>query len=170
MTRRSAGKSSIPLTLRHHHVEHDQIGRPFADEREPGAPVGRASHGETAVAEREREQVADMRFVIDDGDARAHSNRSASIGLSCGAWRRDSSRRTRRPGPRTRPRPGPTERDRPPASAHRARPRACRARRTTTPIAPPIVESATASIRNCRRIALRARRPPGADRSRACAR
>ena len=58
----------------------------IAHELEPGRAVGCAPHREAVVSKREREQLADMRLVVDDRDARRHSNRSASIGLSSAAF------------------------------------------------------------------------------------
>ena len=59
-----------PVHVGEHHVEDDQVGLLLEDGRDRLGAVGHGLHLETRESEARDEQVADVRLVVDDEDAR----------------------------------------------------------------------------------------------------
>ena len=71
-----------------HHVEHEEVGpegRRLPDRVAAGARDG---HLEAFVAQRGRDEVGDVRLVVDDEDARAQVGGSDGMGALVGAGHR----------------------------------------------------------------------------------
>ena len=71
-----------PVDLRHADVEHDEV-RPVAGEAgQRLLAVARLEHGHAGLPERDADDLADMRVVVDDEDAvRQASLRSVAVNL-----------------------------------------------------------------------------------------